>query len=209
VTRSLSALPFEEAIVACLRGGAAAIQLREKEIGDEEFVRLGRVARDLTRRVGGMLVINDRPEVARACGADGVHLGQEDRDPVSVRREFGPDLLLGCSCHSVEDALDAVRNGADYIGIGPVFETTTKRIDHARGVGLVHEVRRWITLPFFPLGGIDLGNLDAVLEAGAEGVAVCSAVIGSLRMEETARAFATRIAEARSRRRAGESDSPR
>jgi len=207
VTRSLSVLPFVQTLEASLRGGASALQLREKEIDDAEFVELGRIARDWTRRFGSALVINDRPEVALACEADGVHLGQEDRDLAEVRRDVGGRLLLGSSCHSVDDAVRAVDKGADYIGIGPIFGTRTKRIDFARGPELIREIHRRVALPSFPLGGIDLDRLDGVLEAGARGVAVCSAVLRSPRMEDTVREFVRRIEAAR-RRGSGEPDPP-
>ena len=132
---------------------------------------------DFTDRGSGTLtLINDRPDVAVLAGADGVHLGQEDLDLREVRRLVGPRLIVGASTHSLPQAQQAVRDGADYIGVGPTFPSATKEFARFPGLELLRQVHREVRLPAFAIGGITLDNVEEVLEAGADAIAVCAAV---------------------------------
>jgi thiamine-phosphate pyrophosphorylase len=129
-----------------------------------------------TRKAGVLFVVNDRPDIARLVEADGVHLGQDDLPVADARRVVGPDALIGVSTHSIAQVRQAVLDGADYIGIGPVFPSATKEFEHFPGLGFVRAATAETTLPAFALGGIGPGNLGEVVAAGARRVAVGAAV---------------------------------
>jgi thiamine-phosphate pyrophosphorylase len=177
-------------VEAALRGGAGAIQLRQKLMPKGEQHRLALTLRALTRAHGALLIVNDHADLALAAGADGVHLGQDDLDPAAVRRLPGFDaLLIGRSTHSLEQARRAVDDGVDYLGVGPVYATPTKPGRPAVGAGLVREVSASVGLPFFAIGGIDAGNAGEVVDAGARAIAVVRAVGGAADPEAAARAL--------------------
>ena len=123
-----------------------------------------------------MISINDRPDIAPLCDADGAHVGQDDLSVRAARRIVGPDRLVGLSTHSVEQACRAVLEGADYIGVGPVFSSSTKQFATLAGLDLVRRVADEITLPWFAIGGIDPSNVNQVVEAGAQRLAVSGAI---------------------------------
>ncbi len=174
-----------------IEGGADIIQLRDKESSAGEILKAGRAILDLTRRKKIPLIINDRVDIAVAVGADGVHLGQDDLPIGTARSMIGEGKIIGLSTHSVSQALEAQENGADYIGVGPVFSTPTKPDYKAVGVDLIREVRDRIRIPFVVIGGIDGSNIDEVLAAGARRVAVVRAVCGA----EDVRGAAKRLKE--------------
>ena len=167
--------PAEVAFQA-IRGGADAIQLRDK--GGMARWLLDQAARILphTRAAGIPLLINDRADVATASGADGVHLGQHDLPVADARRLVGADRLIGKSTHNLEQAVAAEREGADYIGFGPVFSTPTKPDYGSIGTADILHVRRQLRIPMICIGGIDQMNVSQVLDAGASCVAVVRAV---------------------------------
>jgi len=132
-------------------------------------------------------MVNDRPDIAVLAEADGVHVGQDDLSVYEARRIVGADLLVGVSTHSLEQARQAVLDGADYIGVGPVFTSKTKQFESLAGLEFVRQVAAEISLPWFAIGGIEFENLEQVCEAGATRVAVCSAVCRAARPEEVAR----------------------
>ncbi|MGQ9476602.1 MAG: thiamine phosphate synthase [Actinomycetota bacterium] len=175
---------------AALAGGADAVQLRDKEAVGGELYRLALEALVILR--GGerrpLFLVNDRVDVARAVGADGVHLGQEDLPASAARAILGPEAVLGLSVGSVEEALAAEREGADYLGVGPIFPTPSKP-DAGEPLGLegLRAIRRAVDLPLVAIGGVNENNLEGVFEAGADGVAVISAVISARDMEEAVR----------------------
>jgi len=164
-------------VEAALDGGATVIQLRKKSMPMLEQYRLALALRTLTRAHEALLIINDHADLAVAADADGVHLGQDDLPPAAVRALPGFDgRLIGRSTHSLAQAQLAVREGADYVAVGPVYATPTKEGRPAVGTGLVARVAGVIDRPFVAVGGIDLGNAPAVIDAGAPAVAVVRAV---------------------------------
>lgn len=165
----------EEAI----KGGADIIQLRDKESADSEILKAARAIRALTHKNKVPFIINDRVDIAVAVDADGVHLGQDDL-PIEVARSIiGKDRLIGLSTHSLQQALEAQRRGADYIGVGPVFPTPTKPDYKAVGIDLIREVNDRVAIPFVAIGGICESNVNEILAAGARRIAVVRAVCGA------------------------------
>jgi thiamine-phosphate pyrophosphorylase len=165
---------------AAVAGGVTCVQLREKECSTRQFVAEARAVRELLTGTGVPLIINDRIDVALAVGADGVHLGQTDMPIADARRVVGSSMLIGISAECVEDAVRAQAEGADYIGISPVFSTPTKT-DTAPALGLhgVALIRAAVSLPLVGIGGIGPGNAAEVLRAGCDGVAVVSAIVSA------------------------------
>ena len=174
---------------AALRGGADVIQWRDKKGTDREFLETARRLFDLTRRQNALFIVNDRVSLALLAQADGVHVGHEDLPVPEVRALAGPSLLIGRSTHSLEEALEAEREGADYIGVGPVFTTPTKPGYRAVGLELVRQVRERVQIPWVAIGGIDLENAGLVSSAGAARVAVVRAVAAASDPEAAARAL--------------------
>jgi thiamine-phosphate diphosphorylase len=163
---------------AALRGGAPAIQLRMKDGAARDMVEMAQALLAETRAAGALLFVNDRVDVAVIAGADGAHVGQDDLPVGAARRVSPPGFLLGVSAESVELALQAEAEGADYVGVGPVYATGSKA-DAGEPIGLVRiaEVAASVRIPVVGIGGIAVGNARAVVESGAAGVAVISAVM--------------------------------
>lgn len=184
-----------QAVVAqAIEGGASAIQLRWKSGPLSEALRSGQTLRALCHDTGVLFVVNDRVDLALALGADGVHLGVKDL-PVAVARKIAGDrMIIGYSPETVEDAIVAERSGADYLGVGPIFGTTTKA-DAGKAVGTGHltGIVRAVSIPVVGIGGITAGNAPEVIAAGAAGVAVISAVIGARDVQAAARQLRTRV----------------
>lgn len=181
------------AAAAAIRGGADVIQLRDKAASDEELERAARALLAVTRAAGVPLVVNDRIEVARRSGADGLHLGQDDAPFSEARRILGERAIVGRSTHSPEQALAAVAEGFDYIGVGPVFSTPTKPSYIPGGLDLVRFAAQNVPIPFVAIGGIDASNVGRVTEAGARCVAVVRAVMASPDPQTTARELSDRM----------------
>ncbi|WP_169978833.1 thiamine phosphate synthase [Tautonia rosea] len=183
----------EEAIA----GGADVIQYREKGLSDRVMLERAREVRILTARAGVRFIMNDRPDLARLASADGVHLGQDDLSVRDVRRVVGPNMVIGVSTHEPVQCDAAIRDGANYLGVGPVFPSQTKVFDAFAGLAYVRHVAEETTLPWFAIGGITEENLDEVLDAGATRIAVSSAVVRADRPRRASQAFKTRIVERR------------
>lgn len=163
-----------------IRGGAGVIQLREKELDGKSLLALGRQLRQLTRKTGVTLIVNDRVDVALAVDADGVHLGQGDLPVSEARRLLGPGKIIGVSVLTLDQALKAREDGADYLGVGPVFATATKEdAGPALGLELLSQVAEQVDLPQVAIGGITAENAAAVAAAGADGMAVVTAVVAA------------------------------
>lgn len=162
-----------------IAGGADVIQLRDKESEAREFVEAGRAMRKAVGKEKTLFIINDRPDIALAVGADGVHLGQDDLPVDCARSILGKDKIIGLSTHSLEQASAAQDSGADYIGVGPVFSTPTKPGYKAVGLGLIRKVKEMDGIPFVAIGGISAANIGDVIAAGASRVAVVRAVCGA------------------------------
>ncbi len=169
----------QEVIEATILGGATIVQYRAKDVSTRQMVTEAQVLRELTRRAGVPFIVNDRVDVALAVDADGVHIGQDDM-PVALARKLIGDRLLGVSAHSLSEAVQAVQDGADYLGVGPVFATPTKP-DAAPPIGIdgLTTIRRQISIPIVAIGGINQTNAAEVIRTGVEGIAVVSAVVAA------------------------------
>ena len=179
--RSLSkGRPTAEIVAAAVAGGVSCIQLREKSCGTREFLNEALALQPLLKSRNIPLIINDRLDIALAIEADGVHLGQSDMPIGMARKIAGNSLIIGISAESVDDALRAEQEGADYIGISPVFSTPTKT-DIAPPLGLegVRQIRALVDIPLVGIGGINSDNAESVLAAGADGIAVVSAIVSA------------------------------
>jgi len=167
-----------DVVRAALRGGAPAIQLRMKDGAARDMVEMAQALLAETRPAGALLFVNDRVDVAVIAGADGAHVGQDDLPVGAARRVSPPGFLLGVSAESVELALQAEAEGADYVGVGPVYATGSKAdAGEPIGLGRIAEVAAAVKIPVVGIGGIAVGNARAVVESGAAGVAVISAVM--------------------------------
>jgi len=178
---------------AAIRGGADIIQLREKEMGGAELLALAKSLRAVTAELGALLIINDCVEVAAAADADGVHLGPDDLPAAEARALLGPGAILGVSARSGDAARQAAADGADYLGVGAVFPTGTKAGADVGGPDRIREVSAAVSIPVYPIGGITADNVASVVAAGADRVAVCSAVIGAGDVEAAARAIKNQL----------------
>jgi thiamine-phosphate diphosphorylase len=162
-----------------LEGGIKLLQLRAKAMTAADFLQLACVTRRLTRAYDCRLIINDRLDIALACEADGVHLGQEDL-PLRAARKLVGDKIIGISTHDIEQAKEAEEGGADYIGFGPMFGTTTKATGYsARGVEMLRRVREAVGIPIVAIGGITEANVAEVWQAGADSAAIISDLLGA------------------------------
>jgi thiamine-phosphate pyrophosphorylase len=169
------------AVVAdALRGGLRAVQLREKDLDGCQLFELARELRCLTREFGAQLLINERIDIALAVGADGVHLGRGSLPVAVARRILGSTQLVGYSAHGLDEARQAERDGADFITFGPIYDTPSKiSYGEPQGLERLAEVVRNIAIPVFALGGVKVLSADAVLSAGARGIALISAIIAA------------------------------
>jgi len=178
-----------------IAGGADAIQLREKNTPDDVFLAMAAELRELTDEMGRLLIINDRPDIAAIVGADGVHLGQEDLPINETRRLIRPGSIIGRSCHSVQDARNAINEGADYVALGPMFQTRTKNRTPV-GPALLEEFAEAFTeisLPVVAIGGIDATNVEQIVRRGARCIAVCGAINSAENPQAAAREIRTTI----------------
>jgi thiamine-phosphate pyrophosphorylase len=167
----------EPVLEPALRGGVDMVQLRDKEAGDEELLRAAASFRRLCDEHGALFWLNDRPDLVRETGADGVHVGQDDEPVAAVRERLGPDVLIGLSTHSPEQFDAALRSEADQLSVGPVWETPTKAGRPAAGLDYVrHAAANGGDAPWFAIGGIDAGNVSEVVEAGARRIVVVRAI---------------------------------
>lgn len=182
-----------EVIEQALIGGAQIVQLRNKTGTREEVLGQAKALRILTRKYNVPFIINDYPELVLESGADGVHLGQDDIPIAAARDLLGPDRIIGISTHNLEQALAAERDGADYIGVGPVYPTQTKPGRTAVTTSYVTEATRHVSIPFVAIGGITLDNVDVVLRAGSTRICAVSAIVGNEDPASVCRAFKERI----------------
>ena len=166
---------------AAIRGGADVIQLRDKTASGETLYRVALALRTLTREAKVPFIVNDRLDIALAADADGVHLGQQDLPASVARHILGPGRILGVSAETLTEALLAEKDGADYLGVGPVFEARKTKADAGEPLGLerIARVRKHCRLPIVAIGGIDAQNARQVREAGADSAAVISAIVGA------------------------------
>ena len=163
------------------------IQLRDKRLSDRELLERASVLRQRTRESGIQLIVNDRPDLAVVARADGVHLGQEDLSVRDARRLVGTSALIGVSTHDIEQARQAVLDGADYLGCGPTFPSRTKQFDRFPGLAFLEQVQAEIRLPCFAIGGIDENNLRQVLATGFQRIVVGGCLNGADASSKAAR----------------------
>ncbi|MDR0335177.1 MAG: thiamine phosphate synthase [Methanomassiliicoccaceae archaeon] len=183
---SLGRSHSELARLAC-EGGADAIQLRDKHMCKNELLAAAREVRRITSLHGALFFVNDHLDVAVASEADGVHLGQEDMRLADAVKASGRSLLIGISAATPEEALEAERGGADYVGVGPIFGTSSKDdAGEAVGTERIAAIRNVIKIPIVAIGGITKGNVTSVIAAGADGAAVISAVVSQNNVREAA-----------------------
>lgn len=184
--RGRSHLQVAEAV---LRGGADVLQLRDKDAPSGRLYRVAMQLRKITREAGIPIIVNDRLDIALAADADGIHVGRHDLPASVVRRILGPGKILGVSAETVEEALLAEKDGADYLGVGPVFEARGTKEDAGEPLGLerLAQIRRRCALPIVAIGGIHEENARSVREAGADAAAVISAIVSADDVEQAAR----------------------
>jgi thiamine-phosphate pyrophosphorylase len=171
---------LEALLRAALTGGADIVQLREKELGREEIERAAGTFRRVADTFSALFILNDDPELARICDADGVHVGQDDVSAERARELMGPDAIVGLSTHSEEQLAASAGRPVDYVSVGPVWETPTKEGRPGVGLELVTHAAKNAPHPFFAIGGIDTGNAAEVVKAGAERLCVVRAIRDAL-----------------------------
>lgn len=195
ISSNIAKKSVKETARLVIDGGADAVQLREKTISDSKFISLAREVRDITTKRGSLLIINDRVHVVRKVNADGIHLGQQDMSALEARNTIGDEKIIGVSTHSITQARQAQKDGADYIAIGPIYPTSTKGHEPSVGIEIIHEISEAVSIPIIAIGAITLENLDEVLKAGASRIAVCSAIIGSKDIYSSTRQFKEKLGE--------------
>ena len=176
-----------EQVEAALKGGVTCVQLREKELDETAFLQEAKELCALCRRYGVPFLVNDNVEIAIACGADGIHVGQEDLAAGEVRRRVGENMILGVSVHTVEEACQAVRDGADYLGLGAVFPTNTKTDVEQMSNETLRAICDAVDVPIVAIGGINRGNILRLAGSGVDGVALVSAIFSAEDIEGTCR----------------------
>ena len=182
-----------EVLQGIIQGGGRIIQLREKEYHAKDLYYLALKFREITAKAGVLLIINDHVDVALAANADGVHLGQEDL-PLKVARKLAPELLIGVSTHSLEQAIQAQKDGADYINIGPIFPTKTKEeAEDFLGPDAIAKISPHVAIPFTVMGGINESNIDQVLTEGARRVAMVTAITKAANIAQRVSFFKEKI----------------
>lgn len=178
-TAQACSLGLERTVREAIAGGVGVVQSREKGLADRAWLSVLESLRRWTEEAGALLIVNDRPDLAAVCGADGVHLGQEDMGVRQARGILGEGRLVGTSTHNLDQWGNAVRDGADYAGVGPVFQSRTKEFSGLSGLDYVGEVSRTNEIIWFALGGIDPGNTSLAARAGARRVAVSGCLANS------------------------------
>jgi thiamine-phosphate pyrophosphorylase len=180
---------MQRALEGALAGGADLFQLRDKAATDDELLGAAETARELCAAAGALFLVNDRPDLAAASGADGVHVGQDDMPVDRARKLIGDDALIGLSTHSMQQAQAGGRSGADYIAVGPVHATPTKEGRPAIGVEPIKYAASHVSVPWFAIGGLDAGTVGAVVKAGARRIVVVRALADADDPEAAARAL--------------------
>ena len=184
---ALAGMDVLQIIVEAVAGGSTIIQLRTKKRATREFLQIGMKAVELLRPRKIPLIINDRVDIALACEADGVHLGQADMPLPWARKILGKEKLIGITASTLAEAIEAEKEGADYVGVGPIFKTSSKEdVPPVLGLDGVREIRAKIGLPVLAIGGISVANAGQVMAAGADGIAVISAIASATNPRQAA-----------------------
>lgn len=172
-----------EQVEDALRGGVTCVQLREKELSDEEFLNEAVKMKELCQKYRVPFFINDNVNIAIKCGANGVHVGQEDMSARAVRSLVGDSMMIGVSVHTVEEAMEAVRNGADYLGVGAMFTTSTKLNAKVLTRQALSDICHAVNIPVVAIGGLNKGNIPKLEGTGVDGVALVSAIFAADNIE--------------------------
>lgn len=168
-----------EQVEAALKGGATCVQLREKELNEEDFLKEALELSALCKQYGVPFFVNDNVEIAVQCHADGIHVGQEDMAAGEVRKRVGEDMIIGVSVHTVEEALEAVQNGADCLGVGAMFSTATKADASVLPMETLRDICAAVDIPVVAIGGIGKTNIMELKGTGVDGVALVSAIFAA------------------------------
>jgi thiamine-phosphate pyrophosphorylase len=185
--RSLSRKSVVEDVKAAIRGGVRIVQYREKNLDDDAMIAEAKQLAEICRN-RALFIVNDRVQVALASNADGMHIGPYDTDFLEVRKALGGEKIIGVTVSSAEDAKRFERLGADYVSLSPVFVTSTKKdAGEPIGIEVISEAKKRLRIPFTVIGGINLGNLENILDAGAESVCMMSAIIAKDDVEKEVR----------------------
>ncbi|NCO68771.1 MAG: thiamine phosphate synthase [Nitrospirae bacterium CG_4_10_14_0_8_um_filter_41_23] len=185
--RKACKLSCEEMTLKVLRAGLKWVQYRDKEKSRREIYEKAIRLRKLTKDFNAVLIVNDYADIALAVDADGVHLGQDDLPVREAREIMGNNKIIGISTHNLEQAKEAEKGGADYIGFGPIFRTTTKDAGMPKGTDMLKEIKRQVHVPVVAIGGINIENIRSVLDAGVDAVAVASAILSGDIIENATR----------------------
>ena len=176
-----------EQVEAALKGGVTCVQLREKELDEESFLKEAMEISALCRQYNVPFFVNDNVEIAIRCRADGVHVGQSDMEAARVRQRVGDGMMIGVSVHSVEEALDAVKNGADCLGVGAMFSTSTKTDVNVLPKEILRDICAAVDIPVVAIGGIGKSNISQLADTGVDGVALVSAIFAADDIESECR----------------------
>lgn len=184
----------EDVVKQLIKTGVKMIQYRDKYADDGEFLNEALKIQKISKKKNILFIINDRVDIALHINADGVHVGQNDLPVPVARKLLGKNKIIGTSTENIKQAIVAQKEGADYVGLGPIFYTTTKeKIPQPVGLDLIRQAKKELKIPFFPIGGINLENLGSVMNAGAKSVAVASAIICSSNISDTTTEFLNRL----------------
>jgi len=184
----------KDVVKQLIRAGVQMIQYRDKYSDEGEFLKEAEKIKKILKNQKVLFIINDRVDIAWHIDADGIHVGQSDLPVAVARTLLGKNKIIGASAENIRQAKMAQKEGADYVGLGPIFYTTTKeKILQPVGLDLIKQAKKELKIPFFPIGGINLDNLGSVINAGAKRVAVASAIVCSLDIAETSKQFLERL----------------
>ena len=178
-----------EQVEAALKGGCTCVQLREKELPDAEFLEEAVKIHEICKHYGVPFIVNDNVDIAVKCHAEGIHVGQDDMKASCVRERVGDDMIIGVSAHTVEEAVEAVKNGADYLGAGAVFGSSTKQNAGTMKKETLRSICEAVDIPVVAIGGINGKNLKELSHTGIDGVALVSAIFAADDIENTCRAL--------------------
>ena len=183
----MSSKTIEKSVKEAIKGGCTIVQLREKDISSKEFYDIAKSLRKITKKYKVPFIINDRVDIALAVNADGVHVGQSDLSLKNVRKLIGKDKIIGVSCGNLEEAKKAYKDGADYLGVGAVFPTNTKKDAKDVGIDGLKEIINNIPLPIVAIGGINKENIENLRDINLAGVALVSAIISQKDVKNSAK----------------------
>lgn len=184
---------LENQVERAIKGGVTMVQLREKDLDKKFFLEETIKIRDLCKNYSIPFIVNDNVEIAIEAEADGIHVGQSDMEAGEVRKLVGPDMILGVSAQTVEQALLAEREGADYLGVGAVFSTNSKDDADSVSIEELKDICRAVSIPVVAIGGIDVNNVDKLEGSGIEGVALISAIFGKDDIKEASKQMLEKI----------------